>query len=66
MKAFNFPLALAGTGLAQYKTHTRWVPLPPLDQLHFTPAEDAANHFAENDIHISTLQGWSALPESPQ
>lgn len=56
MKAFNFPLALAWTGFAQYKTHTGRVPLPPLDQLLFTPAEDAANHFTENDIHISNLQ----------
>ena len=57
MKTFNFPLALAWTGLTQYKTHARWVPLPPLDQFLFTPAEDAAKHFTENYIHISNLQG---------
>jgi len=56
MKTANFSLALAWTGLAQYKTHTCWVPLPPLDQLLFTPDEDTANHFTENDTHISNLQ----------
>lgn len=52
----EFLLPLAWTSLTQYKAHTCWVPYSPLAQLLFTSAENAANHFKENNTQVSNLQ----------